>query len=238
MGIVSVEAIFPKVVFSVFGVGIKDTVLQTWIVVAVLLGLAVRMRDRYGVWEPGTWQLALEYIIEYVEGLMVKLGGRSLPEAVPYLTTMISFIVIANLLGLLPVFQAPTRDLNTTLALSLVSLGSCQFYSISKRGFLGYLRSFVEPVFIMLPLNLMGQLSRTLSMALRLFGNVIAGEMISGVMFMLLPLLSPLIMNLLGMITGVLQALVFTILTLVFVIDALGTEAESKPVGQSATQAT
>lgn len=235
---VTIEAIFPQTVFYLFGVGIKDTVLQTFIVVVVLLGLAAWTRKKYRVWEPGTGQLTVEYVIEYVESLLVDIGGRALPEAVPYLTTMISFIVLANLLGLLPVFRAPTRDLNTTLALALVSLGSTHFYSISKRGFLGYLRSFIEPVAFMLPLNIMSQVSRTLSMALRLFGNVMAGEIISGVMFMLVPLFSPLIMNLLGMITGVLQALVFTVLTLVFVIDALGSEAETAPISQSSTQTT
>ena len=228
---VSIDSIFPKVLFYIGGIPIKDTVLQTWIVIAVLIGLAAWVRNRYRVWEPQTWQLAIEYAAEYIDDLIVDMGGRALPEIASYLTTMISFIAIANLLGLLPVFQAPTRDLGTTLALSLVSLGSVQFYGIRARGIKGYLHSFIEPNAIMLPFHLLGHLSRTLSMALRLFGNIVAGEIISGVFFMLVPLLAPLVMNILGMIVSVLQALVFTALTLVFVVDAMGVQTPS-PTGQ------
>ena len=217
-----IESVFPRILFEVAGIPIKDTVLQTWIVCAVLIALAVSVRRKYRVWQPAKWQLTLEFLIEYVQGLIVDTGGRSIPEIVPYLTTMIGFVAISNLLGLLPVFQAPTRDLNTTLALSLVSLGSIQFFGIQRRGLKRHLMSFVEPVFILLPLNLLGLFSRVLSMALRLFGNVVAGEIIGAVIFMLAPVLAPLPLALLGGITSVLQALVFTVLTLVFLVEAMG----------------
>jgi F-type H+-transporting ATPase subunit a len=188
---------------------------------AVWASFKVRM------FEPRTWQLAVEFLVEYIDELIRDLAGRAMPELVPYLCTMIVYIVIANLVGLVPLFLAPTRDLNTTAALSLVSLGSTQYYGIKARGFKGYMRSYIEPVAFMLPLNLLGQFSRVLSMSLRLFGNVLAAEIIGAVMFMLIPVLSPLPLNLLGMITGVLQALVFTVLTLVFVVDAVGIEAQA-----------
>jgi len=222
-----IESVFPKTLFRVLGIGIKDTVFQTWIVMAILAALAILASRRYRLWEPRRWQLLVEYIVEYVENLIIGTGGRAIPEIVPYLTTMISFIAIANLLGLVPIFQAPTRDLNTTLALSFVSWGSCQYYSVKKRGPVGYLRSFVEPVAFMLPLNLLGDVSRILSMALRLFGNVLAAEIIGAVMFMLVPLLAPLPLNMLGMVTSVLQSLVFTVLTLVFVIDSMGSQEDT-----------
>lgn len=219
-----IEAIFPHDLFPELGLTIKDTVLQTWIVMAILAGLAIWSSKKYSLWAPKRWQLALEYIVEYVEGLVFDMSGRAIPEIVPYLTTMISYIAIANLLGLIPMFQAPTRDLNTTLALSLTSWASCQYFGYRKRGVVGQLRSYIEPAAFMLPLNLLGQFSRILSMALRLFGNILAGEIIGGVMFMLVPLLAPLPLNLLGMVTSVLQALVFTMLTLVFVVDAIGSD--------------
>ncbi len=222
-----IQAIFPKTLFTIGNVPIKDTVLQTWIVVAVLVGLAYWTRNRYRAWDPKSWQLVVETLVNYVEDLIVDIGGHTIPELVPYLTTMIGFITIANLLGLLPLFQAPTRDLNTTIALALVSLGSSYALAIRSRGVVGWLKSFIEPVVFILPLNLLGHVSRVASMSLRLFGNVVAGEIIGGVMFMLLPLLAPLPMNLLMSITGVLQALVFTVLTLVFMIDAMGEEEEA-----------
>ena len=229
-----IEEVFPRTLFPLAGVPIRDSVLHTWIVMAVLVGGAFWAHGRFRVWEPKTWQLAIEYIVDYVEKLVVDTSGRALPELVPYLTTMISFILLANLLGMFPMLKAPTRDLNTTLALSVVSFGSWQAYGIRKRGLGGYMKSFIEPVAFMLPLNILGQVSRMVSMALRLFGNVIAGEMIGAVMFLLVPLIAPLPLNLLGMITGVLQALVFTVLTLVFVVDAISSEEDETGVAHEA----
>ena len=219
---VGISGVFPKTLFTIAGIPIRDTVLHTWIVVAVLSGLAAWASRRYRTWKPRAWQLALEYIIGYVDGLVISQSGRPIPEIVPFLTTMISFIAISNLLGLLPLFRAPTRDLNTTIALSLVSFGACQYFGIHKRGVKGWLHSFIEPNAVMLPMNLLGIMSRILSMAVRLFGNIVAGEIIGAVFFMLVPLLSPLPMNALGMLVSVLQALVFTVLTLVFIVDAMG----------------
>jgi F-type H+-transporting ATPase subunit a len=219
---VGVEGVFPRTVFYLNGIPIRDTVFQTWIINGLLIVFAIWASFKYRVFEPKTWQLGVEYLVEYIEGLIRDLSGRAIPELVPYLGTMIVYIVIANLVGLVPLFLAPTRDLNTTAALSLVSLGSTQYYGIRARGLKAYLRSYIEPVIIMLPLNILGDLSRVLSMSLRLFGNVLAGEIIGAVMFTLVPVLSPLPLNLLSMITGVLQALVFTVLTLVFVVDAIG----------------
>ena len=229
----SIESFFPHTVFSVAGVPIRDSVLDTWIVMVVLLGVSIWAHGRLRVWEPKTWQLAIEYIVDYVEGLTVSISGRALPDLVPYLTALITFVVVANVLGLFPLLEAPTRDLNTTLALALVSLGSWQVYGIRRRGLRAYLHSFVEPMAFMLPLHLLSQVSRTLSMALRLFGNVIAGEMISLVVFLLVPVIAPLLLELLGMIIGVLQALVFTILTLVFIVEAIGEEEKASVAHES-----
>ena len=227
-----IESILSRTLFEVGGIPIKDTVVHAWLATAVLLGLAAWVRNKFRAWEPEKWQLALETVVAYVENLIIRAGGRPLPQAVSYLTTMISFIAIANLLGLLPGLKTPTRDLNSTAALAVVSLGSWQFFSISKRGFKGYLRSFIEPNAIMLPFILMGQFSRTLAMALRLFGNVMAGEMIGGIVFMLLPVLAPLPFYLLSSLMGVLQALVFTALTIAFIIDATGREQATTSAAQ------
>ena len=224
-----ITGVFPKPVFTILGLTFKNTVVQTWIIVAVLVGLGIWASKRFRVWEPESWQLLIEYLIEYVDNLVKDQCGRSVPEILPYLTVMIAFVAICNLAGLFPMMNAPTRDINTTAALSLVSLVSTQYFGIKKRGVGGWLHSYVEPNPVMLPMNLLSMFSRVLSMALRLFGNVIAGEVISAVFFMLIPVLSPLPMNLLGMLTSVLQALVFTVLTLVFILDAMGPEPVDGP---------
>ena len=229
-------SVFPKTV-TFLGISFKDTVIQAVLVAIPLLLFAIWASRRFDTWAPSRWQLAIEWLVEYVENLVRDIGGRALPEAIPYLTTMITFIALANLLGWIPGFQAPTRDLNMTLALSLTSLLSTYFYSIRKRGFVGWLKSYVQPVFIMAPINLMGELSRLLSMALRLFGNVLSGEVITAVVFGLLPLIGPIPLGLLGSLTGVLQALVFTILTLVFILDAMGTEESQTAATAEASEA-
>jgi F-type H+-transporting ATPase subunit a len=103
-----------------------------------------------------------------------------------------------------------------------------QYFGVRERGAKKYARSFAEPMAFMLPLNILGQLSRTVAMALRLFGNVIAGEIVGAVMFQLLPLLGPIPFSLLGIITGLVQALVFGFLTVTFVVEAIGKQAQGK----------
>lgn len=226
------ESIFPHTVFYVFGIPIRDTALQgLFIVIAVGIAAALS-HDKYLAFDPSGWQLAIESLVEYVEQLVVDMGGRAMPEVMPLLVTLLVFIGTGNLLGMLPGLQAPTRDLNTTLALSLVALGSWVYFGVRARGLGGYLKSFIEPMVFMLPLNLLSLFSRLLSMALRLFGNIFAGEVIGGVIFMLVPVLAPLPLALLSMITSVLQALVFTILTFVFIVDAVGEQEEEEGLGQ------
>ncbi|MFO7918705.1 MAG: F0F1 ATP synthase subunit A [Anaerolineae bacterium] len=194
--------------------------------VTILGGLAILADGKYRAWDPPKWQLLLEYIVEYIENLVDAMGGRALPDVVSFLTTMIIFIVIANLLGIVPGFQAPTRSLNTTVAFSLVSLVATQYFGIERQGGLGHLKRLASPI-VMLPMNLLSMVSRTLSLALRLFGNIIAGEIVVAVFFMLLPVLGPIPMIFLSMLTSVLQALVFTVLTLVYIVEATGNLTET-----------
>jgi len=218
---VGIEAAFPQVVLTIGDLPIRDSVFYTWVILVVVTLASIIAYRRYRAANPGTWQLAIEYVVEYVEGLIHDTIGRTLPSTVPYLTTMIVYIALCNVMGLIPALRSPTRDINTTAALSIISLISTQYFGATKRGIKGQALSIFEPVALMAPLNLISLLSRTLSMALRLFGNVIAGEIVGLTMFSLVPLLVPLPMNLLSMITGLLQALVFTVLTIVFVADAM-----------------
>jgi len=168
---------------------------------------------------------------EYIANLINQHVGRHVDGLFELLTTLMLFVLVANLLGLIPVLRAPTRSLNTTVALAIVSFLAVQYFGVQERGAARYARSFVEPLGCMLPLNILGQVSRTVAMALRLFGNVVASEIVGEIMFKLLPLLAPLPFNLLGSITGVLQALVFTFLTVVFIADAVGKKEEEEEVG-------
>jgi len=221
------ETVFPRTVFHIFGIPIQDIVFHTWIVMAVLGGLAYWAGKNLSI-RPKLWQYPLEIFAEYVNGLLTQRIPRHIPGLFDVVATFLLYIAVSNLLGLIPGLKAPTRSLSTTIALSLFSFVAVHYFGVKERGVGRYARSFAEPVGCILPLNLMGQISRTVAMALRLFGNVVASESIAAVMFQLVPLVAPLPFNLLGMVTGVLQALVFTYLTIVFIADAVGEEDASE----------
>ncbi len=216
-----VEEVFPHVVFRPFGIPIQDTVVQTWIIMAVLIPLAYVAGRNFQI-RPSRWQHLVELGSEFISKLIKLQVGRHIDGLFELLATLMLYIAVANLLGIIPGLRAPTRSLNTTIALSIVSFLAVQYFGIRERGLWRYSRSLAEPLGCILPLNILGQISRTVAMTLRLFGNVIAAEIMGQVMFKLMPLLAPLPFTLLSLITGVLQALVFTSLTVVFIADAVG----------------
>ena len=221
------QEVFPHTVFIIFGIPIQDIVFHTWIVMAVL-GVLAYLAGKNLARRPPRWQYPLEIFAEYVNDLLTQRIHRQVPGLFDVVATFLLYIAVSNLLGLIPGLKAPTRSLSTTIALSLISFAAVQYFGIKTRGLGRYARSFAEPVGCILPLNIMGQISRTVAMALRLFGNVVASESIAAVIFQLVPLGAPLIFNALGMVTGALQSLVFTYLTIVFIADAVGNEEEEE----------
>jgi F-type H+-transporting ATPase subunit a len=233
------EEVLSDTLFTVFGIPIQDIVVHTWIVMAVLISLAWIAGRNLRV-RPRPWQHVLEMFTDYISGLIAQRSKREIPGLFKLAATMMLFIVVANLLGIIPGLKAPTRSLSTTLALSFCSLVAVHYFGVQSQGAGNYFKSFIEPVgvaFIVLPLNLIGEVSRLASMALRLFGNIMAGEIIVAVMYRLVPLVAPIPFVLLSSLTGVLQALVFTFLTIVFIIDAAGEPEEvdeADPLGSAA----
>jgi F-type H+-transporting ATPase subunit a len=232
-----VDQVFSKTLFWIGSIPVEDIVVHTWIVMAVILPLAYLAGQNLRI-RPKSWQGGIEMFTDYVSGLIAQRTTRHVSGLFELATTMMLYVAIANLLGLVPGFRSPTRSLNTTLALSLVSLISVHYFGVRSQGVAKYLRSFVEPIaisFIVLPLNIMGEISRLVSMALRLFGNIVSGEIIGAVISSLIPVGVPLVFSALGSITGVLQALVFTYLTIVFILGAVGDEEMDEPAAKRAT---
>ncbi len=229
------ENVFPQVVFAPFGIPIRDTVISTWVMIALVVGAVILARQR--------WPTVLEMLVGFLNDIISDVMGQSAEPFLPFLGTLIIFIAGANVLGVLPAIPVPdelqgvlpwlplerdkmlpivtpTRDINTPLALAITVFFAVHYFGVRGKGALGYLKSLASPIFI-LPLEIIGQLSRTLSLTLRLFGNVISTEMIVAVIFMLIPPLVPLPLIGFSMFTGVLQAYIFTSLAAVYIGAAL-----------------
>ena len=149
--------------------------------------------------------------------------GRPAAPFLPFLGAVVIFLAVANNLALFPVLVTPTKDINSTLAMALVVFFAVHYFGIRAKGVWGYIKSMASPIF-MLPLEAIGQLSRTMSLTLRLFGNVISSEFVVAVIFSLVPPVAPLIMMALGAFSGILQAYIFIILASSYIASAVGTE--------------
>lgn len=199
---------------ELFGViPVRDTVISTWAMMALVLGVVLILRRSL----PG----ALEMFIDFVSDTIYDLLGRPAEPFLPFLGAIMLFLLVANNLGLLPFLVTPTKDINTTLAMALIVFFAVHYFGIRERGLWAYLKSLATP-FFMLPLEVIGQLSRTMSLTLRLFGNVLSSEFIVAVIFSLVQPIAPLPMMALGAISGVLQAYIFVVLASSYIASALG----------------
>ena len=209
------------VVFNVGPVPVTRPVVITWGIMAVLM-IGSRLLTRRLRVSPGRIQTALELLVTTIESQIrdvIPDGGGSY---VWLLGTMFLFLVFANVSGLVPGLQAPTAHIETPAALAAIVFLSVHVAGVSRRGLLGYLREFARPSIFLLPLNLLSEVTRTFSLMVRLFGNVMSGEFIIAIVLGLAGLLVPLPLMGLGLLTGLIQAYIFTTLAAVFIAAALG----------------
>ena len=214
------QELIPHVVFSIGPLQITTTVVYTWIIMALttvlffLLGRGLKVR-------PTRFQNALEWLVEALDGLIASMIPKQHRILLPLVGTLAIFIATANLGGLIPGLKSPTSDLNTPLALAIVVFFSVHYYGIRAHGLIGHLRHYVEPVFFMLPIEVAGELARTMSLTFRLFGNILGEEIVIAVLFLVLPAIVPIPMMLFSIFTSVIQAYVFVMLTVVYLGGAV-----------------
>lgn len=206
------QGFFPQEVFSIFGVGVRDTVVSTWVMMVIVIALGDLVRRRR--------PMALEMLLDFLGDMVSSIMGREADPYLPFLSTLAVFVAVANIISLVPAVTAPTRDLNTPVALAVVVFFSVHYFGVRQQGLLGYLKNLASPIFLF-PLEIIGQVSRTVSLAVRLFGNVLSTELIVAVVFALVPLLVPLPVIGLNVFTGLLQAYIFTALAAVYISTAL-----------------
>ncbi|MEJ2193053.1 MAG: F0F1 ATP synthase subunit A [Nitrospirota bacterium] len=212
--------VFPEVIFSIGPVRVTDTVVDTWIVMAIIAGAFYLITRRLST-EPSLAQEALEAVIDAIVETIREVLPIDPWRVVPVVGTLWIFIGFANLAGLVPGLDSPTADLNTTAAFAIISYLSSHAYGISTEGLRGYLRHYTRPTWVLLPFHLVSEATRTVAMAIRLFGNMISGEMVGIILLGVMGLLAPVPFELLHLIIGVIQAFIFGMLTLVFIAGGL-----------------
>jgi F-type H+-transporting ATPase subunit a len=210
-----------EVLFRVGTVPIARPVVTTTAIV-VLLGVGSWLITRRLQVRPGRRQAALEAVVVLVSDQVREIVRRDPMPFLPILGTLFLFIVIANLSALLPGVKAPTASLETPAALAIVVFLSAHVYGIREQGLKKYLGSYLKPNPLMLPLNVLSEITRTFSLMVRLFGNMMSHELVIGIVAAIAGLLVPIPFMALGILVGVIQAYIFAILATVFVGAAVG----------------
>lgn len=200
-------------------VKINATIAWTWGVMALMILLAWLVTRRLSTTsDMSRSQNAIEVIVEYIRDQIREISGGERPNPyLPFVGTLFLFIAVANLLTIVPGYVAPTASLSTAAALAIAVFLAVPVYGVVRSGWRPYLRHYVEPNPVMLPFNVMGDLSRTLALAVRLFGNVMSGTKIVAVLVAIIPLLFPIVFRALGLLTGLIQAYIFAVLAMVYI---------------------
>lgn len=207
-------------------VNLNLTIVTTWgIMLLMVIGAWLVTRRLDSGLHTSRWQNVLEVIVLGVKSQIEEVGLKQARRYLPFVGTLFLFILVSNLLGVLPWYEPPTGSLSTTIALALCVFVAVPFYGIRSQGIGSYLKSYIKPTAIMLPFNIISEISRTLALAIRLFGNIMSGAMILAILLMVTPFIFPILMNVLHLLTGVVQAYIFSILATVYIAAATNGEA-------------
>ena len=200
---------------------LNATIVFTWIVMVLLVSLSLWTRSRLtNTTKIPRLQNLLEVLVETVQNQISEIGGQEPTLYVPFIGTLFVYIAVSTLLGVVPGMQPPTASLSTTAALATCVFFAVPFFGIQKLGFAAYIRQYLKPTWLMLPFNVIGEASRTLALAVRLYGNMMSGAVIAAVLLAFVPLFVPIAMQLLGLITVIIQAYIFAVFAMVYIASA------------------
>ena len=206
------------ILFSIGPFGMNATLFYTWIVMILLVVLSVLITRhlKNGLYI-SRWQTALEMIVMGIRRQIFEVSHDNPAKYLPIIGTFFLFIGTCNLLTIIPIFKSPTASLSTTAAFALCVFLAMPYYGIRNAGLTGYLKKYIEPTPIMLPMNILSDFSSMFSLAFRLYGNVLSGAVIGSVLMTLAPFLLPLPLQILGLLTGTIQAYIFALLAIVYI---------------------
>ncbi|MBN8852085.1 MAG: F0F1 ATP synthase subunit A [Sphingobacteriales bacterium 50-39] len=206
---------------------LNATIVFTWAIMLVLVtGARLITRRLKADLRISGWQALLEMLVLGIGDQIKEVGLQEPRRYIGFLGTLFLLIGMSNLCTIIPGYEPPTGSLSTTAALALSVFGAVPVFGIRVSGWKKYLASYVKPSFILLPFNIISEFSRTLALAVRLFGNIMSGSMILGILLIIAPLFFPVLLNVLGLLTGMVQAYIFSILAAVYIAAASNAKNE------------
>jgi F-type H+-transporting ATPase subunit a len=209
-----------NVVFSIGPLVITNTVITTWVIMFIL-GMLAWLVSRNLSMQPGKLQTAVEGIVMTIESAIVAIAPQQAKRLLPFIASLWIFLVIANLSGLVPGVHSPTRDLSATAALAILVFLSVHWYGIRAQGIKHYLQHYLRPSPILLPFHLVSEITRTVALAVRLFGNIMSLEMAALLILFVAGFLAPVPILMLHIIEALVQAYIFGMLALVYVAGGI-----------------
>jgi len=220
------------VIFWQYGfLKLNATIVLTWGLMFVLVvGSQLVTRKLSTGLQRSRWQNLLEIVVTAINKQIEEVGLRQPEKYLGFLGTLFLFVAMASLFTIIPGYEPPTGSLSTTAALAICVFVAVPLFGIEDCGLGGYLRAYLKPTFLMLPFNIISELSRTLALAVRLFGNMMSGTMILAILLTVTPFIFQIVMSALGLLTGMVQAYIFSILATVYIAAATRTrEPETEP---------
>lgn len=211
-----------QIIFWQYGfLKLNATIAFTWgLMLAMAVGAKLVTRKLSTDLGRSRWQNLLEIIVTSIVKQIQDVGIREPEKYLGFLGTLFLFIATAALCTVIPGYEPPTASLSTTAALALCVFVAVPMFGIGAQGLGAYLRSYAKPTVLMLPFNIIGELSRTLALAVRLFGNMMSGTIIIGILLAITPFVFPVLMTMLGLLTGMVQAYIFSVLATVYIAAA------------------
>ena len=212
-------------------VHLNATIVYTWALMLLLVLAAWLVTRRIGLDLPRSrWENALESIVLGIGGQIRDISGSdAADECIPFVGTLFLFIALSNVLEVVPGWHPPTGSLSTTAALAICVAVSVPIFGIRQAGIKGYLKHYLSPNFFMAPFHLMSEFSRTIALAVRLFGNIMSGSILVALLLAIVPLFVPVIMQVLGLLIGLIQAYIFAVLTMVYIAAGFRRHDEASP---------
>lgn len=211
---------------------LNRTIVFTWLVMLLMVVVSrlITRRLTSGV-QMSRWQNGLEVIVSALRRQIEEVGNQQASRYLPFIGSLFLFLAVSNLLAVVPGFVSPTTSLSTATALAICVFIAVPFFGITQQGLSSYVRQYLQPSAFMLPFNVIGELSRTLALAVRLYGNMMSGAVIGGILLAFVPLFIPVVMQVFGLLTGMIQAYIFSVLAMVYIASATQTQRSQRSGG-------